>query len=94
LSIKRLNAKERVAYIIGKAIIAAMLDPTNDPDRRRECSIVLRLIDGILSPEEFSDFMQHTGIISEDMYEELMGLPYEDPRLPTPNDGPDDEIPF
>jgi hypothetical protein len=94
LSIKRLNAHERVAYSIGRAIMDAAASLTTDPDRRREVSIVLRLMESILSPEEFGDFMQLTGIVSEDVYDELMGLPYEDPRIPSPDDGPDDEIPF
>jgi hypothetical protein len=94
LSIKRLNAEERVAYNIGKAIIGAILDPTSDSERRQVISIVLRLIDGILSPDELSDFMAETGIVSEEVYEELMGRAHEDPRLPSPDDGPDDEIPF
>ena len=94
VSIKRLNSDERVALIVGNAIINAVKNPSRDPGRQQEIEIVIRLLEAILSREDLLGFTVTTGAVSEDVYEDFMGLPYGRPPVARSNDDSDDDIPF
>jgi hypothetical protein len=93
MSIKRLNADERVTYAVGKAIVESLTTSTRDPDRARSIVAAHHLLEATMSPDDFAALRSMTGVISEDLSEELMALPY-DPNTAPENDGPSDEIPF
>jgi len=94
MSVKRLNAEERVVYAVGKVIVEYLKQETRIPDEQREINTLVRLLEAKMSPEDFQDFSCETGIIGQELYDEIMGSSLEEPQRGPLDDQDVPEQPF
>jgi hypothetical protein len=93
LSIKRLNAEEKAAYLLGLAVMRQLKNGTPDPDSIHELNAVLRWAEHWLTGDELEVIGQATGLLFDDDLADLLEADARALRQPR-DDGGSDDIPF
>ena len=88
MSIKRLNASERVTYLFGLAVRRQIEQAPQDPDTRREVDAVFRWAEHWLSSEELFFIAEETGHLIGDTVLDGLQLPPDRPAADEPDDVP------
>jgi hypothetical protein len=90
MSMKRINSKEKVRRLIGKAVMRQFLEAPRDPETKKEIAAVGNWLAYWLTTEELKMVIETTGtIFDEEVIDELCRsrqLYFDRPRLEEPDE--------